>query len=272
MYRESFYITKPVWNNAFSFDKRTNKKLYVPSLIEIDDLDKIELQPHPNPLFHSNFEDSRASTPVSVILKEREYKVAFEDYGFDDKLSTNYWLKNFYKISWENKDIYLFDNHNHAYFFWYLARSEWIIWDNNTLIHIDEHADTRDSGEYLLKPDSFDLEKVFDFTNNVLNVGDYILPAQKEWIIWDIIQIRNETNLLDYLEIKDNLSWDIILNIDLDFFQPDLDYIDYELKKKVVLDAVLKASIITVSTSPFFINQELALNVFKDIFWWFFNK
>lgn len=69
MYRESFYITKPVWNNAFSFDKRTNKKLYVPSLIEIDDLDKIELQPHPNPLFHSNFEDSSASTPVSVILR-----------------------------------------------------------------------------------------------------------------------------------------------------------------------------------------------------------
>ncbi|MDP2396537.1 MAG: hypothetical protein Q8S84_07770 [bacterium] len=45
-----------------------------------------------------------------------------------------------------------------------------------------------------------------------------------------------------------------------------MDYIDYELKKKVVLDAAKKASIITVSTSPFFINQELAISVFKDIF------
>jgi len=45
-----------------------------------------------------------------------------------------------------------------------------------------------------------------------------------------------------------------------------LDFIDYELKKKVVLDVSKKANIITISTSPFFINQELAINVFKDIF------
>ena len=117
-----------------------------------------------------------------------------------------------------------------------------------------------------MKPDSLDLDKVFDFTNNILNVWDYIIPAKQEGIIWDIIQVRNTSNLENYLNIKDNLSWDIILNLDLDFFQPDLDFIDYELKKKVVLDAAEKASIITVSTSPFFIDQELAIKVFKDIF------
>jgi hypothetical protein len=58
----------------------------------------------------------------------------------------------------------------------------------------------------------------------------------------------------------------IILNLDLDFFQPDLDFIDYDLKKKVVLDAASKAKVITVATSPFFIDQELAVKVFKDIF------
>jgi hypothetical protein len=52
----------------------------------------------------------------------------------------------------------------------------------------------------------------------------------------------------------------------LDFFQPDLDFIDYDLKKKVVLDIAKKASIITVATSPFFINQSLAIKVFKDLF------
>jgi hypothetical protein len=67
-----------------------------------------------------------------------------------------------------------------------------------------------------------------------------------------------------HLEVaKEN---NIILNLDLDFFQPDLDFIDYELKKKVVLDIAKKADIITVSTSPFFINQELAIKVFKDLF------
>ena len=37
-------------------------------------------------------------------------------------------------------------------------------------------------------------------------------------------------------------------------------------EKKVVLDAASKASVITIATSPFFINQELAIKVFKDIF------
>lgn len=275
MYKKPFYITKPIWNNAFSFEKRTNKKLYVPNLVEINDLNKIEL------------------------WKE----IAFEDFDFSDKLSTNCWLKNFYKINFQdthkghpyirqinklNQTIYLFDNHNHAFYFWYLARSEWLIWDNNTLVHIDEHADTRDNDKHLLKPDSYDLQKVFEFTNNVLNVGDYIIPAKEEWIIWEIIQIRNESNLLEYMnqfvasspmirgELRGVLEEEtnckgIILNLDLDFFQPDLDYIDYELKKKVILDVARKASMITVSTSPFFINQELAICVFKDIFWDFFT-
>ena len=238
MYKKPFYITEPVWNNAFSYEKRKNKKLYVPSLIEIDSFDKIKLWD----------------------------EIVFEDYDFNNKLSSNKWLKNFYKIKWNNKDIYLFDNHNHAFYFWYLAKNEWIIWDDNTLIHIDEHADTRDNNKYLAKPDSNDLKKVFEFTNNILNVWDYIIPAKEEGIIWDVIQIRNTVNLEDYIKIKDNLSWNIILNLDLDFFQPDLDFIDYKLKKKVVLDAAKKASVITVSTSPFFINQELAIKVFKDIF------
>jgi hypothetical protein len=45
-----------------------------------------------------------------------------------------------------------------------------------------------------------------------------------------------------------------------------LDFIDYDLKKKVILDAVEKARFITVCTSPFFIEQDLAIKVFKDIF------
>ncbi len=249
LYKEWFFLEKPVWNNAFSYEKRKSKKLYVPSVVDIDitDLDKIQLQ-------------------------DDKSKIAFEDYDFDDKLSTNYGLKNFYRINCYWKEIILFDNHNHAFYFWYEAKSKWIIWDNNLLLHIDEHADTRDNNKILPQEDSSDLNKVFNFTNNVLNVGDYIIPAEKEGIIWKTIQIRNTKNLNDYMSIyywneKHVFNDWIILNLDLDFFQPDLDFIDYELKKKVVLDAFKKADFITVCTSPFFINQELAINVFKDLFW-----
>jgi exonuclease III len=107
---------------------------------------------------------------------------------------------------------------------------------------------------------------VFHYTNYVFNVGNYIIPAEKEGLIKQTIQVRNTQNLEDYLDLRSTLDENIILNLDLDFFQPDLDFIDYDLKKKVVLDAAEKAKVITVATSPFFIDQKLALKVFNDIF------
>ena len=243
MYNKWFYITDKIWNNAFSFEKRKNKKIWVPSLIKINSFDEISLQ-------------------------EDKGKIAFEDFDFEDKLSTNYGLKNFYEIDWKWKPIYLFDNHNHALFFWYLFKENWFIKQKwNTLYHVDEHADYRAPWVTLKKTD---LESIFNYTNfSDINVWNYIIPAEEEGLIWKTIQIRNTKNLEDYLDsqlLKEGIDEGIILNLDLDFFQPDLDFIDYDLKKKVVLDIAKKASIITVSTSPFFINQELAIKVFKDLF------
>jgi len=275
MYSKSFYIKQNIWNNSFSFEKRThpltssllrsgndNPKLYVPKLIKINNFSEIKL------------------------LNPSKDKITFEDFWFDWKLSTNFWLENFYEITPPspplkegiNCPIFLFDNHNHALFFWYLAREKWLIAKkNNILYHIDEHADYREPKTILEKND---LQSIFNYTNFFdINVWNYIIPAEKEWLIWKTIQIRSTKNLEDYLKEKltnNNSSiipflkgdkqkkW-IILNLDLDFFQPDLDFIDYNLKKKVILDLINKADFITVSTSPFFIDQNLAIKVFKDI-------
>ena len=193
MYNEPFYITEPIWNNAFSFSMRNNKKLYVPSLIKINNYNEIRLQ-------------------------EDKNKIAFEDFDSRDNISTNYGLENFYEIDWRGKKIYLFDNHNHAYFFWYLARFKWIIWDSSTLFHIDEHADTRDNDKHLIKPESYNLDKVFNFTNEKLNVWDYIIPAQEEGIIWNIVQIRNTHNLNNYLSNKNQFKDNIIFEYGSGFF------------------------------------------------------
>ena len=243
MYNKWFFIESPVWNNEFSFDKRQNKKLFVPEIIEAKSFDEIK--------FQDDLE-----------------KIAFEDFDFDNKLSTNYWLKNFYRFQMWWKEVVLFDNHNHAFYFWYEARSRKIIWNKNLLIHIDQHADTRDNDKIISKSDSKSLEKVFDFTNFVLNVWDYIIPAQKEGIIENVVQIRNTKNLEDYLQNFSNKKNNskIILNLDLDFFASELDFIDFELKKKVILDAFEKASYVTVCTSPFFVDQRLAVEKFKEIF------
>jgi hypothetical protein len=243
MYEKPFYINSPTWNNAFSYEKRINKQIFVSKLIKIKNVLKIELWE----------------------------KIVFEDYDFDNKLNSCTWLKNFYEIDYLEKKVYFFDNHNHAFYFWFLARKIWLIRDNNILYHIDEHSDMRDPKNYLQKPNSYDLKEIFYYTNYFLNVWNYITPALKEWIISEVIQIRNSQNLEDYFKNskEESLSNQIILNLDLDFFQPNLDFIDYELKKKVVLDILKKATVVTVASSPFFIDQKLAIKVFKDLFSFF---
>jgi len=116
MYNKAFYIDEAVGNNALSYDERTNKKLYVPSCIESHSFEDID------------FTD----------------EVTFESHDFDDILQSCSGLKNFYEFPWKGKKIFLFDNHNHAYFFWYLERKRGIISDDTLLYHVDEHADTRD--------------------------------------------------------------------------------------------------------------------------------
>lgn len=237
MYKNPLYLTECLWNNALSYEKRTNKKLFVPNLIEISDISQIELWD----------------------------EVVFEDFDFDDNLISAKWLKNFYKINWQWVPVYLFDNHNHAFYFWYLAQSEWIIRENNILYHIDEHADTRIPEKIISKEDTKDLQKVFEYTNFCLNVGNYIVPARENNLIHEVVQIRSESDLLAY-DFEKIPQAPIVLNLDLDFFEPNLDYIEYALKKKVILDIAKKAKVITIATSPFFIDQERALKVCKDIF------
>lgn len=159
------------------------------------------------------------------------------------------------------------DNHNHVLFFWYWALHNRILKESgNTVLHIDEHADTR-IPETLIPPlrkgvrgifQKEDLESVFHYTNFVANVGNYMIPAQREGLIGEIFQIRDESSLERNYDVD-------ILNLDLDFFSPRLDYIPYQKKKSFILRHIRKTHIITVCTSPFFIDENLAINVFRDI-------
>lgn len=240
MYFKPFFIEKPVWNNALSFNKRENKKLYVTNLIKWKTFDIIKLWD----------------------------EIVFEDFDFNWKLVSAKWLKNFYKFEYQNKPLYLFDNHNHAFYFWYESYFNKKISENALLIHIDEHSDLR-IPDYI--PQNINsLKEAFEYTNFSLNVWNYIIPAIKTWLIKEIFQIRSEENINNFLQNKDKLFKEfknnIILNIDLDFFSPELDYIDFNLKKGVIKECIKNSNIITVSTSPFFIKQELALKIFKNVF------
>ena len=58
----------------------------------------------------------------------------------------------------------------------------------------------------------------------------------------------------------------IILNLDLDFFAPELNYIEFSKKKACILRFARRAKYITVATSPFFIDQARAIVVFRELF------
>ncbi len=189
-------------------------------------------------------------------------EVVFSDIDESGKLVECIGLKHFVRTIWRWIPTVVFDNHNHAFYFWYEARKNKIIEDGATLIHIDEHSDLGIPEDFTF--DRENLTDVFRYTNEVLQVGNYIRPAEKDGLIWKTHIILSEWALQEYEQIS--LSDNLILNLDLDFFEPRLDDISFELKKKAILYFASHAKLITIATSPFFINQELAIRVLHQLF------
>ena len=226
-----------------------------------------------------NIKISNCSTPLRVapIKKVNNYEpleIDYEHFSFAEKnenweIEYFHWLKNFL---WIEKSyfspVFIFDNHNHAIVFRYnIIYSKKI--KNTELIHIDQHSDNRENKNHLeLNRKENELEKVFKFCNEECNVGNFIPPAIESWIISNQIQIRS-TAALQNLQIYKNQNF--ILDIDLDFC---LDWIDKDklnektlklLKEK--FDEIWKYALwITIATSPYFLNQELAIKIVEELF------
>jgi hypothetical protein len=107
------------------------------------------------------------------------------------------------------------------------------------------------------------LENVFNFCNKYCNVGNFIPPAIESWIIWNQVQIRS-TTALQNLQVKKNQNF--ILDIDLDFCLDwiERDKVNWEnvnLLKKKFDESWKNALCITIATSPYFLDQRLAINI-----------
>ncbi|MDD5377247.1 MAG: UPF0489 family protein [Candidatus Gracilibacteria bacterium] len=273
MYKKPFHLTESVGNNAFSYEKRTNKTLYVPAAID------------------GIFSDIK-----------RGMEVVFEDFDEKDILRSCTGLQNFVRMTYfppgeggieggSEIPMIVFDNHNHALYFWYEAREQGIIGRKNTLVHIDEHSDLWENGNSLTPSPSpseergvnnvplllqkekglgdeanIDLEQIFHFTNYECNVGNYIQPAIREGIIGKVLCIEDTVGMERYSSYTGEDHESIILNLDLDFFAPELDYIPFEDKKRIILHFARQAKLITVATSPFFIDQERAIEMLGRVF------
>ena len=206
--------------------------------------------------------------PIKKVNNYENLDIDYEHFSFAEKNEYSPGLKNFLWIEKSGfPPIFIFDNHNHAIVFRYNIIYSKKFMDVE-LIHIDQHSDNRENKYHLkLNWEKNELEKVFHFWNEKCNVGNFIPPALKSKIITNQIQIRSTTTL-QTLKIDKNQNF--ILDIDLDFC---LDWIDKNkfnqetvtlLKNK--FDEIWKYALwITIATSPYFLNQELAIKIVEGL-------
>lgn len=230
-YSRPFDITGPIGNNALSFDRRgPASSLWVPSLID------------------GAFDDV---TPGD--------RVVFEDFDEHDQLQSCAGLAHLVRTGWNGVPTVVMDNHNHAFYFWQEALHNGVLEAGATLVHVDQHRDMRvPERDY----DGTSLEDAFEYTNFHLNVGNYIVPAQRAGLVGQMQMVTSEDALRDLtLAARRNK----ILNIDLDFFAPEMSYVDYALATKFLEAHLQTAALVTIATSPFFIDQARAIGILRDL-------
>ncbi|RMD92600.1 MAG: hypothetical protein D6813_05625 [Calditrichaeota bacterium] len=228
---KGFYLKAPVGNNAIHFWQRKNKQIYVAPLIE--------------------------STPGQLQTGD---EIAFSTMENDQEINAC-GLKHFVYFSRNNRSVFIFDNHNHAFCFWSWGLINRMIPPETLLIHVDSHTDMLNPPFYLVEEDlqTGELQTFFDYTNYVLNIATFIKPALKLKIFSDILVID------PHLILPDSIPKTYVLDLDMDIFantQPE--QIEERLQKLIRLLA--GAQFITIATSPGFMDQELAITLIQKLF------
>ncbi len=220
---------------------------------------------------NSQISDWRIPLRVAPIKKINNYEnleIDYEHFAFAEKNQYFHGLKHFLQIeNWSTPPIFIFDNHNHAITFRYNITYSKKLGDIE-LIHIDQHSDCRENKNHLtLNWKENEIENIFDFCNQKCNVWNFIPPAIESWIISKQTQIRS-TTALEKLIINRNQNF--ILDIDLDFCLGwiERNKVNQEtiklLKKK--FNEIWKNSLwITISTSPYFLDQKLAIKITENL-------
>ncbi|RMF57435.1 MAG: hypothetical protein D6748_11175, partial [Calditrichaeota bacterium] len=158
-------------------------------------------------------------------------------------------LRNFLYTRINGKDVFIFDNHHHAFFFWIAAYQSGVISPGEWLVHIDLHSDMWPPATW---PDfSLDspklLERSFHYTNYHLNIATFIKPALQ-------LGLFSEVEFLNgYYPSSLQPPKGYVLDIDMDIFSNDFpDSPTYLMKISRFREYIHHAGLITIATSPGF--------------------
>ncbi len=153
------------------------------------------------------------------------------------------------KFKIDDKDIYVFDNHNKAIF---------AVLDQNEkynrifdILHIDAHRDdAKFNHEYPKEINRENIKEIFEKTR----VSDYLDLMSKIKMISDIKNITQSSEF----ELMEFPKKEFILNLDIDIFGHDGQVVDMELKIMRIIQAWKISKSVMIATSPGFINQKNA--------------
>ncbi len=169
-------------------------------------------------------------------------------------------LKEYIRMPFGKNSIptYIFDDHNHAFYAWNEALLEGSIAQGSTLYHLDGHPDT--TVPILMPTPHLTLQEIAEYTTE-LPINSFIIPAMHSGLIKEVYQY-NLGDLEDILmDIRGNPQY-TILDIDIDVFEDAGQPIEPTSKQLLSLkEAMNRAGVITIATSPDFIDQNFALDV-----------
>ncbi len=230
MYEREKHITQAIGNNAFSYDQRialwSAGKLYIPSLIQ-----------------------------GTVADLQQGSDICFEEV-VDGKLISCTGLKNFLQTTFHGVPVYIVDNHNHALSFRYTYKTSNVQRPTCNVIHIDQHTDIKEN-ENIFSPD----DNIETFVNEKTNVGNFITAAINSWIVKDVVQVRTDYTLQNVQRVTSNVQR-FILDVDIDF-RADKEATEADLE--IVRKLMKQAQLVTIATSPYFMNQEKAIKLIQQL-------
>lgn len=253
----TYHLSQPLGNNAFSYDQRkalwSDCFLVISDIMEVSSLDQVQL---------GDF-------------------VVFEEIDHLGKLHSHSWFAQTYILPTSQSKIVITDNHNHVLPHWLeLLSSPSPKYPNEykigKIIHIDQHSDLWPNSNQLDLSQIQDPQYTRDFAHLDCNIGNFITPCIDSWLITHMTQIRTEYAL--QAESKKELwlitydLWPLIVDIDLDFRAPQMWISNIEHTMSQVRLLMDHADLITIATSPYFIDQTLALDLLHQLLWPYINK
>jgi hypothetical protein len=127
------------------------------------------------------------------------------------------------------------------------------------IVHIDAHPDDANFSKDLPSKISY---KNINWCLENSRVSDYLDLAQKTSLVGKVLNITQVKEFEDFCSTK-ILPKNFILNLDIDIFGPEGDYIDLELKIESIAKAWEGSTAVVLATSPGYIDQDEAKKIIE---------